>query len=194
MPRLNLVSSQSDPPIPQKIYDTEYLSSNRRTLNAKYEPQETRIEHLAAGLTPVLPLFFSIFLPQTLMASLLPPPQIIRRVHLPLCIRRPQIKALKRLWVARLRVGGNVSRHPFLPNRLADLFRLVRLVAVQLVGGVNPPSVPRSNTPSWPGGHSRSRHRTGHTPWKSGRRVPPARNPASAGAGRTSCPAAGCRF
>ena len=78
-------------------------------------------------------------LPQTLMPPLFPPTQIIRCVDLPLYIRRPQIKVLKLLWMARLRVGGNISRHPFLPNRLANRFRPVRLATIQLVGGVDPP-------------------------------------------------------
>lgn len=73
------------------------------------------------------------------MSPLFPPTQIIRYVNLPLCIRRSQIKALKLPWMAHLRVGRNVSRHPFLPNRLANRFRLVHFVTLQLAGAINPP-------------------------------------------------------
>lgn len=52
--------------------------------------------------------------------------------NLPPRFRRTQvnIKALNRLRIAQFRVEGNISRHPLLPNRLADLLRPVRLVAV----------------------------------------------------------------
>ena len=56
-----------------------------------------------------------------------------------------------------------------------------------------PPSASPSGIPSRPGGRSRSRHRTIHSPWESIYHVHPMRCPASVGGGHTSCPAFDCR-
>lgn len=67
-------------------------------------------------------------------------PQMIRCIYLPLRLRRTRvkIKALDRLWIAKLRVKRNIPRHPLLPIRLADLLYPVCSVTLQLMGGIDP--------------------------------------------------------
>ena len=72
------------------------------------------------------------------MSLLILSPQLVRSPQFPLGLLRAQVKYLQRFQVVLLRIKVDVAGHHTLPRSLFHQLCLVRLIAFQLMGRVNP--------------------------------------------------------